>query len=248
MVKPFLIFSACLCTAICADATASASVFAIFSLDDQLSYSVPGNPGLSGKEQVSDQVVPFEQTASISSGSGGTITSTYKVTDNGTVAVFGITTAGSIVGPDEDLDESGGFNPPYTRFSFSMPVICALSVSVTAGGSGAIDVEGGPATLQYANLSPGTAINATGLLLPNVPYSFVETYDLGDVGYPAITSLSGGESFTLTFTAVPEPTSAAMLLLFSFAAHGRARRRPAAGVGIVPAVSFPFDGPQTRSV
>jgi hypothetical protein len=165
------------------------AVFSSFSLFQNLTYATPGNPGATGRTEVTDQNIPFQQTDSISSGTGGLLTSTYTVSDTGAVAALSIGTSAVITGAYNSLEEDSSYYP-NTYFSFAVPVSFSFLLSTTGGGSGGFELLNGPATLQLDNLEAGNTISSSGVLLPDIIYRLEENYGLSNGTNPQRTCLA----------------------------------------------------------
>lgn len=184
-------------------------------------------------------VLPVHQTITATSGSGrpgdvfATTTSTYDVTDGGNTAAYDFVSQGQlagsgITGGGSSSVGSGLSDSTATQFVLSAPATFVATLTatgpITTGASARLDAVGGLEPVEVFYLGQRTAAIATGTLAAGVPYTLYDSFQLYNGGQGGPTGNgSGTYAFTLTMTAVPEPTTAG--LLAALAAGSLARRR-----------------------
>ena len=158
--------------------------------------------------------VSASATASIPGDSGGPlITANYNFTDNGTVAQFNIQTSGTLTAAAQDVYERSnrdiGFTltAPASFTALETTTINALSANeYISMGSGPFNNDLNIFELNGFN----TTLTYSGTLSAGVPYLFNENWGLGNNEVANPVGTDSGD-VTLTLTAIPEPSSLALL-------------------------------------
>jgi hypothetical protein len=191
----------------------------VFASYDPTSGSGQGNYVT---QAVALTAVPIDQTITADDLNGGAVTATYVVTDNGSVATINISCAGTLTAPSNDLIE--GNDLPVTGykgigFVFSQPVEYSAVLTDTGGAQEELEFESINAIFFDKTLYYSGAIPA------GVAVGLGDNWGMFNNGLGSqYTNRTGSESLSFTFTAVPEPSAAA--LAATSAAFVLGRRRP----------------------
>jgi hypothetical protein len=120
-----------------------------------------GPPAHSASQQVTITSIPAYQSVTENDQFGGSITSTYSITDNGSIATFDISSTGSVTAYDNGVEEV-----PNKDINFSILEPVAYTVVVEATGSGDENFEAaGALSISTGELDPSETFN--GLASPH---------------------------------------------------------------------------------
>ncbi len=172
---------------------------------------------------VTATVLPIHQTVSVNDGYGGVLTTTYDVTDNGSVASIGIASSGSIT-TYNSIQEAGGVND--TRFTLAEPAFYTATIAPSGDGQGSLTLGSvsGMVYFESGGVSPPQTLTFMGLAQAGT-IDLAEDWGLPDDGSHGTISKSGGQTVTLTFTTVPEPSSAVLIATAAAFFLGCCRRK-----------------------
>jgi len=180
---------------------------------------------------VTDTAIPFQTTVSANDATGAYVTASYSLSDNGSTASISISASGLTTANGNYFEEATG---PSNNTLFNL--LKTSTYTATIGSSGQtnseFDVVDG-SSLQFelftAQSSPTDTISG---VMAAGPINFFDEWgalDYNDAPQPA--DESGTYSLTLTFTAIPEPSSATLLAISAAVVLCRRRRRVVASAG-----------------
>jgi hypothetical protein len=222
---------------------AQAGIFSSVSVnqDALASYSPPHGQGNAVSQSIVTGTLPVNQTLVENDLNGGVITATYNITDNGSVATYDISVSGTLSALNNSLIETSAgtsSDPNGTVFSFSQPVGYSVTISDSGPGNYLGFSLFGAGVFVSAGGVPGQTSTYSGTANAGSPLYLSENWELDnpETGSQSA-NLTGSDSISLTFTAVPEPSSA--LVVSTSAAFFLSRRRRkfyqwSPGLGVLP--------------
>ena len=173
---------------------------------------------------VTTTTVPFQTSVSANNLYGASVAASYSITDNGSVAAINITWSGSITAYYNSAGE-GSVGSSDTTFSLLQPAMYTATVATTGSAPCTFIVDDN--SHQTIGLTTyDTATQTTSGIAPLGSISFFDSVGLpynNPTEFPM--NESGTYSLSLVFTAIPEPSSAALALLPAAALLFRRWRR-----------------------
>lgn len=196
---------------------ALAQVFSSISFDEGITATAPQE---GSSQTVTGTTLPIQQTVTASTTYGGTVTATYNITDDGSVATFDIAATGSITPNDYGVYAGSAGNG--TTFNFTRPVKYTATIAESGDRSMSCFVIGGGA---YINATISDSVQTySGIIYPEYEsVSFGDSWGLSNSLTP--TSQSGADHIHFTFTAIPEPSSTLLAGIPAAALRLRQRQR-----------------------
>jgi hypothetical protein len=176
------------------------------------------------EQNVTIDSLPYQNTITEDDALGGTITTTFSLTDNGSVANIIITSSGSVT-PYNSVFEG---HSQGRGDSFILTQAVNYSMILEDEGSGSSEVilsgeSGGTNALQLFLGVSDTTETFTGVTGPGL-LGFDNEWATSNDGLNPPPDLSGSASLSITFTAIPEPSSMSLVAL-AIPALLRRRRR-----------------------
>jgi hypothetical protein len=218
-----ILLAAALSTSAC---NASAALFSSVTYNQAIEAAPLGQPSVD--KFISGDTLPFLQTLSLNN--GASVQAIYNFSDNGILASLKITGTYNLTGTGQAAGEGTNSSVvgKFTFFEFNEPVNyqiafqAASSPNVNTGAGFELDDDTGHFVLGSGNII-NNSWQATGTFPADVGYYVTEDYLIrNDVAGDAPTA-SGSHNLTMTFTAVPEPSS--LCLLCGIAGIATRRRR-----------------------
>ena len=184
---------------------AKGQLLANMNLEQEISASYVGQvgPELQMFQYANTSTIPFHTMVSASE-YGASLTGTYDITDNGSVAVLSIYCSGSLSVYGAGLGESYGPANKKTTFTLLQPAYVTLNVVSTGQSYASSSMYGQPGQI----LEDGSNGLTSSTFSP-ATITFEDSWSVGNTSYAP--NQSGTYSMTLTFTAIPEPSSASLI-------------------------------------
>ena len=174
--------------------------------------------------------VPFHQTISRDNTFGGVISTTYDAYDAGSTAGLTISTTASAAAGNFVFEQSIGLATGSTGFVFSQPVSYSITIfnnSSQVDGNFDFLNPGSSYLILESSLSAYTTFQFDGTLQAGRPYTIDEFWSLDNSHVsPTAPPITGSETITMRFTAIPEPTSFGAIALTATLALRCRRRLP----------------------
>ena len=174
------------------------------------------NPPFQSTNQipVTDTTVPFQKTVTANDGFGGSITAVYSVTDNGSVASVTITFSGSTTAAYNYMGEES-VGTAGTTFQLLQPATFTSTVISTgttpASTSAELEIDRNGALIEALSTVAGNNPNTySGMLGPGL-ITFDDLWAGPNSVPSAAANQTGTGSVSITFTAIPEPSSALLI-------------------------------------
>ena len=201
-------------------------LFADFSYYHTLSVSQIGNPPVvtGGTLSGSAASLPLQQTLSASL-PNVSASATYAFADDGTTATYRVDCQAQITQSNHRADEgTGSATLPADELTFAQPVTYVATLTSTGGGG--IDFQFMTPDLSHFFFNGSGTFTHTGTVPAGELVDILEDWEIENLTPTSPAVVSGTESLSIVFTAVPEPASAAGVAVIGAALLAR-RRRPA---------------------
>jgi hypothetical protein len=206
--------------------TAAASVFSSINYNQVIEVSPNPLSGPPVTKTLSGIMLPLNQTLSVDL-NGETSQATYDFTDNGSVASLSINSSFNLAAADENAGEATN----DTQFEFTQNVSYFASLEDTANGTFGgvppyveIYLATGQSIFSLGGPSRAGYFQTSGTLLPDTVYVMDEEFLSNNSSTGDSPTGNGTDQVTLTFTAIPEPSSFCLLTIVSAGLLARRRR------------------------
>lgn len=184
---------------------ASAQLFSNMYFGETVVAEYINPPQSTSQSQVVQSTAPFQQTVSVDDGLGGQITRSYDIYDAGSTAGILISSSGSITEYNTiGLTYVLG-HPEEDTFTLSEPALFTATITNNGSGSGGPNI-GGNGLYIFSSGAADSSQTFTGTAGTGLIY-FSEGWGIADDGQNGPIDESGSQTFSLTFTAIPEPSS-----------------------------------------
>ena len=202
---------------------ARGGLFASFSYIHTLSGSNDYGFGSVGADTtLSGSTLPVQQTLSVSP-ADITASSTYSIADNGTTATYQINCQASITQQDCSVLEAA--TSPGDVFTMAVPATYVATFSDVGGGGINFQFRT-PDLASIFSFTGNEPMTHTGTVTAGEQVTIFEYWELStNTGPASRAAVSGSESLSIVFTAVPEPASTAGAAVAGAAVLARRRRR-----------------------
>ena len=210
-------------------ASAKGELISSVNIDQQLQATDPINSGVDYNISASSTTLPFVRSLTLTTPYKANITANYNFSQTANSASFLITSVGTLVRGGQGVGEETNNGAYGIIFTVTQPAHYDLSFTSTK--------TTGTESDEFINFNDDTTENqiASGTMPNTSPFSLSgtfaagDTYDIDESWVVSNTQLGdastggGTDSFSLTLTAVPEPSS--LCLLGGIAAIAARRRR-----------------------
>ena len=202
-----LIVVAAACAA--APAAARGGLFASYSYDHSI-FAQQSSTALprSMASEVSGSTLPLQQTQTVSV-PGATVSATYSIFDNGTTATYHVDCQAQITHLYCNAGE-GQTSPPPDTFVLSEPATYVATFTDTGSGGTLVQFLTTDVDATDPGFSGSGTMTSTGMFRAGFPVSIVEAWGIANSSPTDPPTISGIESLSIVFTAVPEPASAGL--------------------------------------